>query len=296
MSSIAIMADSIACVPEEAAQQYGLTTMPFHTIVDGKDYPDNKIDMPWLYQLLKDRKNAKEPLPTTSFPPPAEFCQAYKELAQKAEVILYFSMSSPFTKGYQAAIEGKKLAQEELPHIRIDTIDSRTIEAGELLLVTGTARAISEGKDIDEVLELTHRLISRVTLLQGSETLFYRDKGGRIFQAKSWAEAQHTNTFHTLVEVDASTDGKTEPVTRARTRKQIMKTMVDIAKQKSEGNPIHAAIVHANVPQDAEQLKTLLLSQCQCDELYISEIPGVVAVHNGEGLLDLGFYITDQPD
>jgi DegV family protein with EDD domain len=202
-------------------------------------------------------------------------------------------MSSLFSKGYQAAIEGKELAQEKLPHIRIDIIDSRTVESGELLLVTGAARAISEGKDIDEVLELTHRLISRVTLLTGSETLFYRDKGGRIFQAKSWAEAQPTSAFRTIVEVDASTDGKTRPVTRVRTRKQMMKAMVDIAKQKSGGKPIHAAIVHANVPQDAEQLKALLLSQCQCDELYISELPGAIAVHNGEGLLDLGFYVTD---
>ena len=293
MSRIAIMADSCACIPEEAAQQYGLTTMPFHTIVDGKDYLDTEIDMPWLYQLLKDRKNAEEPLPTTSFPSPAEFCQAYEKLAQKAEVILYFSLSSPLTKGYQAAIEGKKLAQEKLPHIRIDIIDSRTVESGELLLVTGAARAISEGKDIDEVLELTRGLIPRVTLLTGSETLFYRDKGGRIFQAKSWAEAQPSSAFRTIVEVDASTDGKTRPVTRVRTRKQMMKAMVDIARQRSGGKPIHAAIVHANVPQDAEQLKALLLSQCQCDKLYISELPGAIAVHNGEGLLDLGFYVTD---
>ncbi len=42
-----------------------------------------------------------------------------------------------------------------------------------------------------------------------------------------------------------------------------------------------------NVRGQAEQKK---LSSVQCGEFYITEVLPVAAVHNGEGLIDFGFY------
>jgi len=131
-------------------------------------------------------------------------------------------------------------------------------------------------------------MILRVNQLSTRDTLFYLDKGGRIFEARSWAESE--NSFRAIVEIDASTGGVTRPIAKAETRTQIMEKMVDIAKERVGSKKIHAAIVHANVPDQAEQLKKIFLSQCHCDELYIGDPMAVVAVHNGEGLIEFGFY------
>ena len=289
MNKVAIMTDSVAAIPKEMAEKYGITTVPFHTIIDGKDYLDTEIDMKWLYNRLKEKDN----LPTTSFPSAGEFFQAYQQLAQSSEAILYISMTSAFTKGYEAAIEAKKMAQEKLPKKRIEVIDSYTVEAGELLIVTEAARAAKEDKDLDEVVKLVNEVIPKINLLQATDTLFYRDKGGRIFQAKSWAKAEVSTSFKAILEVDASTGGITKPIARAKTKTQIMEKMVDIAKERIGNKKVHATIVHTNVLVEAEKLKEMLLSQCHCDELYINEAAGVSAVHNGEGLISFGFYGSD---
>ncbi len=283
------MTDSVAAIPREIAEEYEITMVPFHTIVDGKDYLDTTIDVKWLYARLKE----KDKLPTTSFPSVGEFLQAYQRLAQSSEAILYIFMTSAFTKGYEAAVEAREMAREKLPKTKIEVIDSYTLEAGELLLVIEAARAAKEDKDLDGIVKLLNEVIPKINLLQASDTLFYRDKGGRIHAAKSWAEAESSTSFRAILEVDASTGGITKPIARAKTKKQIMNKMIGIAKERIGGRKLHAAIEHANVLEQAEELKEMLLSQCHCDELYISEVPPVVAVHNGEGYISFGFYCSD---
>jgi fatty acid-binding protein DegV len=101
------------------------------------------------------------------------------------------------------------------------------------------------------------------------------------------------SSFRALVEIDASTGGITKPIARAKTRTQIMEKMVDIAKERGGGKKFHAAIAHANALEQAEQLKQMVLTQLQCDEFYVVSAPPVVAVMNGEGLIDFGFYSSD---
>jgi len=286
MKKVAIMADAPAAIPKEIAEEYEITMVPFHAIVDGKDYPDIEIDMKWLYNRLKQKEN----LPTTSFPSAWENLQVYQRLAQSSEAILYIFMTSAFTKGYQAALDAKEMARERLLKTRIEVIDSQTVEAGEMPIVIEAARMAKEGKALDEIVKSTNEIITKMNNLQTFETLFYRYKQGRIFKAKSWAEAESSTSFRAILEVDASTGGITKPTARARTKKQIMEKLVDIAKERIGNKKLHAAIVHTNVPEQAEQLKEMLLSQCHCEELYISEACAVTAIQTGEGFISFGFY------
>jgi len=80
---------------------------------------------------------------------------------------------------------------------------------------------------------------------------------------------------------------------RVRTKTQAMSKMVDIAKERVGDKKLHAAIGHTNVPAQAEQLREMLLSQFQCEEIYATELLGVAAVMNGEGLVEFGFYSSD---
>jgi DegV family protein with EDD domain len=289
MDKVAIVTDSIAAISKELAEEYGITAIPFYVHIDGKAYLDGTIDMKWLYSRLERRGN----LPTTSFPSAADNLQAYQRLAQSSKYILRISMNAAFTGGYQAAIDAKEMARELLPGTRIEIVDSRTVEGGQLLVVIEGARAAKEGKDITEICGLLDKMIPKVRLLQASETLFYRDKGGRIFEAKSWAEAQSSQSFKTIIEVDASTNGITRPVARAKTKGQIMEKMVSIVKEQTGNRKLHAAIVHGNVPEQAEQLKNMLLSQCHCEKIYITENSAASGVHNGPGFVSLGFYSCD---
>jgi len=289
MRKVAVMTDTLASVPSEIQKEYGIRVIPFHIIMDGKDYLETEVNINYLYARLKDKEN----LPTTSFPSPEEYLQAYQELSQKAKAILYISMTAAFTGGYDAAIQAKEMAKKKLPETTIEVIDSKSVESSQLLITLAAAKAAAQGKNLDEVIQFANDMIPRVNQLSTRDTLFYLDKGGRICEAKSWAEAEAANSFRAIVEVDSSTGGITKPIARAKTKVQIMEKMVEITKERVGDKKLHFAIAHVNVPEQAEQLKQKILSRFQCDEFYMTEVLPVAAIHNGEGLIEFGFYGSD---
>lgn len=289
MKKVVIMTDTATSMPQEMAKKYGIEVIPVYVIMDGKSCIETKIDMDELYARLNQREN----VPTTSFPSTGEFLEAYKRISQRAESILYISAGSHFSGLYKAAIETKELAQEKLPKTTIEVIDSQTLCCSELLIVLEAASAARRGKNLDEVIQIANDMIPRMTELSARDTLFYLDKGGRIFEAKSWAEAEPKVAFRAILEADASTGGVMKPVARAKTKKQIIGKMVDIARERAGGKKLHAAIAHANAPEEAEQLRQMVLAQFRCDESYVIQVSPATAIHNGQGLIDFGFYGSD---
>lgn len=287
MQKVGVVVDAPAAIPAAIAREYEIGIVPLHAIVDGKDYLETEVDMRWLYRRLKET----ESVPTTSFPSPGEFLAAYRKVAERAESIVSIHMTSMFSKGYEAALEARRVLGKELPDVRVEVIDSRTVEAGEMPIALEAARAAKEGRGFEEVVEIARGIQANMNALYVFETLFYRDKGGRIFKAKPWAEAEaRSGGFRAMIEVDASTGGTVSLVARARTKKRMMSKMVEIAEDRMGETKVRAAIVHANVPEQAEELKELFLSRLRCEEIHVSEALAVTAVQNGEGFISFAFH------
>ena len=140
--------------------------------------------------------------------------------------------------GSDAAAKAKEMALEQLPKTTVKIVDSQTVGLSYALIALRAAEAAAQDKDIDGVEETAMNIISRVSQLEAADTLFYLDRLGRIFEAKSWAEAQAKMAL--------------------------------------------------------ELLKEMVLSQFQCDELYVNEASAPTAVHNGEGLVEFGFYNSEE--
>jgi len=286
MKKVAVMTDTGSNMSPEIAGKFEIKMIPFHIIMDDKDYLDTEIDMENLYARVAKKGN----LPTTSFASPKEFLQAYQELSQNAATIIHISTTAGLSGGYDAALEAKEIAQKELPKTTIEVIDSRTAGSGLALIVLAAARAAKQGKNIEEVVQQVNYLIQRITHLTAPDTLFYLDEGGRICQAKSWAEAQQASSFRALLEI---AEGVIKPVARVKTKTEILEKMVSIAKEKVGNKKIHVAMTHNKAPQQAEELRKMLLSQFHCEELYVFEGLALAVVHTGQGLIDFGFYGSD---
>ncbi|MDH5364226.1 MAG: DegV family EDD domain-containing protein [Dehalococcoidia bacterium] len=65
------------------------------------------------------------------------------------------------------------------------------------------------------------------------------------------------------------------------------------AKGKNGNKKLHAVINHANVPDEAEELKRRLLSRFDCAELYVTPVLPLIAIHNGLGCIWLAWYGED---
>ena len=286
MRKVAIVADSPATLTAEFIAENKIAIVPFHVITEDRDYLDTEVDMDWLYGRLQDKGN----LPTTSCPSPGQFLQAFRECAQKEQDIICITMTAAFSDGYEAAVDAMKLARKEFLETKIEVIDSRTAEAGEMILVIGLADAVKEGKSFEDIVELANELKLKMNTLQTFDTLFYREKGGRILNAKSWAKAEAATSFKAIIEVDASAGKLTKPIARAKTKNEILAKMVDIATERIGDKKLHAAIVHGDVSEQAIKLKEMLLTKFNCEEIFINQALAVTAVHAGKGFISFGFY------
>jgi len=286
MNKVAVMTDTASNMAPEIARKFDIKLIPFHVLMDDKDYLDTEVDMEDLYARLDKKGN----LPTTSFASPKEFLQAYQELSQNAETVIHISVTTGLSGGYDSALQAKEIAQKELPKTTIEVIDSHTGGSGQALIALAAARAAKQGKNRKEVVQQVNYLIQRINHLTAPDILFYLDKGGRICQAKSWAEAQQVSNFRALLEMG---EGTIKPVARVKTKTEILEKMVSIAKERVGNKRIHVAMTHNKAPQQAEELRKMLLSQFHCEELHVFEGLPMTVVHTGQGLIDFGFYGSD---
>jgi DegV family protein with EDD domain len=287
---VAITTDSVCAYPE-LVKRFNIGIIPYYVVLDGKDYSDLEMSIEELYNKCKftERKN----LPTTAAPSAEEMLQVWQELSQNAEAIVHFTITSAYSGAYNVALQAKNLAREKMLKTTIEIFDSKTVSCGQFPIVLEAAKAAAQGKKLEEVTKIAQDIMSRVTLLMARDTLFYFDKAGITHEAHSWAEAESVSNFKSLLEVDASTEGRSKPLARTKTRNEMMGKMIDIAKERTKNKKLHLLIDHYRLPNQAEQLKKMVLSQFECEELYIREGTAVGLATNGPGLLELAFYTSD---
>lgn len=284
MEKVVVSSDSGTIVPE-MARKYGFYMIPVPIIMDGKTYLDTEIDMDELYSRL----DSKENLPKTSTANVAEFGQFFVDMARNAGAILHISMSSAFSGHHNAALQGREMAREKVPGVRIEVVDSLTMGTGVALIAIQAARAAAQGRSIDEVMKLVEAAIPQLNLFLARDTLFYQAEGGRIFEAKTWAEAEQAASFRSITEVDSSTGGSLKPVARSKTVGQILEKLVEITKERSGGGKLVGVIGHTRAPDRAEKLKGMLIEELDFEWLEIAEESASAAIHTGRGLIGYGF-------
>ncbi len=177
------------------------------------------------------------------------------------------------------------------PGIRIEAVDMQTVEAGEMPIALETAKLAMDGAGFDEVVRKAYEVRDAMCSLYCFETLFYRDKGGRIFKAKAWAEAEEQSStgFKAMIEVDHSTDGMVQLVARARAKRQLLDKMVTMAQDKVGDGRLAGAIVHIRAEGDVEYLANALRERLDVESLVISHGLAVTAIQNGLGFVTFGF-------
>ena len=284
------MTDTITAMPQEIADKYDITIVPMGIVIDGKLYRENEVNLPEYYQKLLQIKET-EKLPTSSSISAGEFLEACQELSQKAEGIVYISHSVRLGASSKAALAAKERLQEELPNIKIEVIDSGTACGAQMLIALEAARAAAAGKSFAEVVEVANNMIAKVKYIVVVDNLEYLSSGGRILEARPWAEAKVSTKA--LLETDAAKGVVHAPLARYKTKAKAMEGLLEIMKERCRDKKLHVVIEHINVPDEAEELKKKLLSQFQIAELYVTQTLPLVGRHTGPGSLFLCWWSED---
>jgi len=285
-NKVAIVTDTTACIPREQLEEYAIELVPIEVIFGDKVYRDEiDISPAEFYALLKQA----EKLPTTSGSLPGPFLEAYCKASQRASSILCITISAKFSGMFNSARLAIGMAKEALPNVTIEVLECSTAAVGQGLVVLAAAKVAALGKSLAEVVDTATSVMQRVNLFATLDTLHYLVKGGRVPKVAALA-----SSLLKIKPIFTVSDGEAHLVTNARTNPGAMKRILKIMGQKIvKGQPLHAAVMHADALDRAITLRNQISSRFDCAELFITEFTPVMGVHTGPGVIGVAFYSGD---
>lgn len=282
MGGIAVVTDSLANIPAELVEKYDIGVIPVLVIFGHETYRDG-IDM--TPKEFYCRLRESEELPTTAVPSMGEFVKLYHRVGQEAEGIVSIHISSKLS----ATVEVAEAASRTLPEIPIHVVDSYTGAMAQGFIVLEAARAAAEGAGLEEVAERAREMVPKVDLLATLDTLEYLHRGGRV----PAVAALVGSLLRIKPILYIAEDGAADVLEKPRTRAKAVRRILEITEERVGANPVHMAVIHADVPEEAEELKEEVDSRFNCVELYVTDFTPVIGTHSGPGVLGLTFWAEE---
>jgi DegV family protein with EDD domain len=261
--------------------RYKIDVLPAYVIWGDEQYRD-RIDMQAteFYRRLED-----DPVyPTSAHPSPGDFMAAYATARERgAEEIVVITVSSAMSGTYGAAKQAA--AQAEIP---VHVVDSKgpTMSLGWQVIAAAQARAA--GARAREMVAEAEAVRGRMAQLVYMDAVKYLEKGGRIGNAVSLVGT--VLRVRPVIYIDHKT-GVVELERIARTRKRGIEAMVQgFYKRLDRQSPLHVAVLHGDVPDEAAALAERVERDLNPVELLVNVTGPVLGINTGPGALALAGY------
>ncbi len=170
MQKIVFATDSSCDIPKHFLTENAVTVLPYHISFGDEDFIDGvTITRDMLYQKEKETGM----MPKTAAIPPAVFADFFRELSEKGDAVLYFSLGSRFSSACQNAV----LAAAEFPNVFV--VDTNSLSAGEALVLLHAISLRESGMDAAAIAEECAAFSARCDVSFVLDRLDYIHKGGR---------------------------------------------------------------------------------------------------------------------
>lgn len=283
MSDIAVVADSLACLPKELVEEYGIRIVPVNIEYDGRIYRDGvDINAGEAYKLLDQAPEYWK----SSAASPLEFAELYRELAGKVHNILVVNLSSKLSMFYESALNAAEMVHDEFPDLKIEVINSETVTSAEGFIALAAARAAALGKSFDEVVRQAKQVKAQVQFIALLETMRFVYRTGRIPKV-----AAYLGSMLSVKPILTASGGAIRIATAARTKAAGVDKLLQIMRgHVGTTEPVHVAVMHADALKEAEQLKERVAAEFNCAELFVTDFTPVMGYATGRGTLALAYH------
>jgi len=284
MSNVAIMADSVACIPRDLAQQYNITVVPAaHISVNGNEFIDGvTLNATEAYELIKKDPDRF----VTSAIAPDYILKVFEELSQSADTILFITIASALSAVCRTAALAADLLHEKQPDVRIRIVDSRACGSTEGMVVLAAAKAAAQGKGLDETAVIAEKARDKTGGIMMLDTLRYVYRTGRMSKTASRiASAFNIKPINRLTD-----NGTIELIDRSRKVEDGIKRLVNAVAEQAGTDSLHFMITHAAAPENADNLAGELKKRFNCLSMLVSDYSPVMGYGAGPGALFVGFH------
>lgn len=279
MDKISIMTDSNSGITQKEAEALGIRVLPMPFLIDGETYfEDINFTQEEFYGRLSQDVDI-----STSQPAPEAVMDAWDELLQESEGVVYIPMSSGLSGSCQTA---KMLAEDYGGKVQV--VDNQRISVTQRQSVLDAMALVGRGMTAEGIKEYLERVKFESSIYIMLDTLKYLRKGGRITPAA--AALGQALRLKPVLQIQGD---KLDAFSIARTKKQGISKMVsamehDIASRfggmENIGN-IHLEVAHTNNEEAAVKFAAEIKEKFGVDEVVVAPLSLSVSCHNGAGSL-----------
>lgn len=270
---IKIITDGSCDLPKEVIERVNPGIVGINVCFGEESYIGGiEIDDKTFYEKMKVSKE----LPKTSSPSPDRFIEAYKCEEDK---ILVFTLTSKLSGTYNNAILAKTMYLEEHPEKRIEVIDTQSGSIGVALMMLKCNELIEQGKTIDEILTEIEKYKKDIIFFGALDTLENAIKGGRVNPLAG--KVMNILNLKVIIRID---EGLVKPVDKARGGLNSIKKAIEYLKTNIENEVEKTVIIaHANCPEKADKIKSLIEENSNFKEILIASIGPIMGTFTSEG-------------
>ena len=272
MDKIKLITDGSYDLSDEVLNKFNINVVPLGVSFGEEHYTAGvDIDNKTFYAKMKESTE----LPKTFCPSPESFSKEY----QGEEKVIVITLGAKLSGTYNSAVLARDLYLADNDEKDIRVIDSNTGSIGAGLLLIKASKMISEGKDIDEIVNTIENIKDEVSFYGTLETLENAVKGGRISPLAG--KIIGALNFKAIVQIK---DGAVKPVDKARGESNSIKKVAShITTSIEDTKDKILCLMHADCKEKAEKLLSTIEKTHQFDEVYISEVGPVMGTYTSQG-------------
>jgi DegV family protein with EDD domain len=279
---IRIVTDTTCDLPDDLLRQHRIAVVPINIQFGQDTYEEGiSISRDEFYRKV-DELNM---IPMTSQPSLGQYMAAYGVLAADpdTEAILSLHITSHLSGTYDAAVLAASQMPADGPPITV--FDSLSGSMGLGFMVLEAAEMAESGASIEEVLVRLGVLREKMRIFFSLYDLRFARMSGRVGMAKALLVS--ILDIKLLLTVQ---EGRLALFRRVRSQAQAMRALVDALAEEMGGLPVQVAVIHAQAPQAAEQLRATIAEQLDVTRVFVQDLSLGVAVHFGPGTVGLVGY------
>jgi DegV family protein with EDD domain len=278
---IRFVVDSTCDLPAELYQQYDLTVVPINIQFGTETYRDGiDIDRASFFRKIDELGM----LPQTSQPSVGQFKECYLRLAEAGATDI---ISLHVTARLSGTLQSARLAAELVAdQVRIHPVDSACGSAGLGFMAVEAARMSQVGQGVDAILARLKAIRPRMQILLTLKDLRFAQMSGRVGRLQSSLAA-----LLNLKPIIILENGLIDVTEKVRTQRKAIDRMFDImAHRLGISTPVNLAVIHAEVPDQGQELLDRAKRLFNCQETFVSNLTTTLVVHFGPGTLGLIAY------
>lgn len=277
---VKVLTDSTSYIAKNITTDLDIKIVSLNVIFENESFREIDLDNNDFYRTMEVKG-----IPTSSQPSIDEFYSEMEKVVAMGDDLLCIFISSEMSGTYSTAHIAKNMILENYKNAHIEIIDSRSNSMQLGFAVIVAARAAKAGKLLAQVKEVAEDNIKRSKFLFIPDSLTYLKRGGRIGSASALI-----GNLLKIIPILTVENGVTTILTKVRTKKKAIATMVDTMLNDIQDYGLSEIVVHhINCYEEAKELADTIEASLKIN-VSVCALGPVIGLHVGPGTVAIAYY------